>query len=281
MHLNILGSGGSIYFPRPCCECKKCEEVRKKCAPLSRTGPALYVYDEAILFDTPEAIYYQLEREKIKKMKHVFYTHWHPDHTQGSQIFEHINFTHAWEKKKEPIDVYVPEEAYPDFEKFVPPTLIYYDKQGWINLHIIKDRKKIVIGKVSVTPINIFRTDRVRFAFLIEQKKKRVMYAPCSIFQVKLDKYWENLDLLVMEFGWFKDSKGKQEKREEFPGSADQDHISLEENIEIINKLKPKRTILTHLEGSRHVSLEDAIREISLYKKPNVEPAVDGMQIEL
>jgi phosphoribosyl 1,2-cyclic phosphate phosphodiesterase len=277
MKLRILGTGASVYFPRPCCECELCEKARKQGPPHTRTGTSLYNYDEAILFDTPEDIYYQLERDKIRKVKHVFYTHWHPDHTQGERIFEHINFTYAGEKQKEPINVYVPEEEYPDFEKLVP-HLFYYQSQGWIRLHKIKDRKPVKIGKISVTPVNFLRSDRQRFGFLIEEGKKRFMYAPCSIFQAKIDKFWEKLDLLIIELGWF----GNPKTREKLPEKhCWRDHISLEEDIALVKKIKPKRTLLTHLEGTHHVSLEEAQKEIAPYKKLNVEPATDGMQIEL
>lgn len=230
-----------------------------------------------MLFDTPEDIYYQLEREKIRDVKHVFYTHWHPDHTQGLRIFEHINFTYEGEKKKDPINVYIPEEAVPDFQKFVS-FLFFYESQGWVKIHKIPDRKPVKIGDTSITPVNFLRSDRQRFGFLIEEGKKRLMYAPCSIFQVKLDKFWENLDVLIMELGWF----GKKEDRTDLPPKhCWHDHIALQENIELIKQVKPKRTILTHIEGTRHVSLEEATKQIAPYKKLNVEPAIDGMKIEL
>ena len=171
MHLNVLGAGASVYFPRPCCECELCEKARKQGPPYARTGSALYNYDEAILFDTPEDIYYQLERDRIRKVRHVFYTHWHPDHTQGSRIFEHINFTYVGEKQKEPIQVYIPEEAYPDFEKLIP-SLFFYQKQGWIKINRVKDRTPVKIGKLQITPVNFLRSDRQRFGFLIEEGKK-------------------------------------------------------------------------------------------------------------
>ena len=52
-------------------------------------------------------------------------------------------------------------------------------------------------------------------------------------------------------------------------------HLSLSEALEWIDRFKPKRAILTHM----HVDLdyETLRRELP----PNVEPAYDGMVIEL
>jgi len=277
MHLNLLGSGGAVSFPRPCCECKLCEKARKQGPPYTRTGPSLYCYDEAVLFDTPDEICYQLEREKIKKVDHIFYTHWHPDHTQGARLVEHKHFGYMREPKRKPTNIYIPDRAYLDFEKFVP-QLFYWQKQYDIKIHKIKDRKSVRIGKVSVTPINFFRSDRERFAYLIEEGDKRVMYAPCSVFEAKIDRFWKDLDVLIMELGWFGNTKALRAKGR-YP--VYQDHISFEENIELVKLLKPRKTILTHIEGTRHITLEEVTKAVAPYKKLNVSPAIDGMHIRI
>ncbi len=52
-------------------------------------------------------------------------------------------------------------------------------------------------------------------------------------------------------------------------------HLSLSEALEWIERFKPKRAILTHM----HIYLDyDALRR---ELPPNVEPAYDGMVIEL
>ena len=143
------------------------------------------------------------------------------------------------------------------------------------------NRKEVKIRKVSVIPLNLGRgKDRVRYAYLIEGDKKRVVYAPCSIFGMKIDKFYENLDLLLIETGWF----GKTKKiRAVLPADhVWQDHVSFEENIELIKKIKPKRTILTHFEGSRHIDYDQMKEKIKPYtQKFNIEVAYDGMVLEV
>lgn len=79
MKLLILGSGGCQPPPRPGCMCRVCKEARDKGIPYYRTGPSLYLPEQNILFDIPEDLREQLNREKIGYVKHVFISHWHPD----------------------------------------------------------------------------------------------------------------------------------------------------------------------------------------------------------
>jgi phosphoribosyl 1,2-cyclic phosphodiesterase len=104
------------------------------------------------------------------------------------------------------------------------------------------------IGKVRIIPLDFRRKDRIRYGYLIEQDGKRVLYAPCSIYDAVLDEHYQNLDLLFMEAGW----QGNTSLRAKLPKEhAWQSHISFEENLALIKKLKPKRTILTHIVGAR------------------------------
>jgi len=52
-----------------------CREARKKGVPYSRSGPSMFLKDVNVLFDTPEDIAVQLNRENIKQVDAIFYTH--------------------------------------------------------------------------------------------------------------------------------------------------------------------------------------------------------------
>ena len=170
MKIIILGSGGSIPLPRPLCDCKNCSLARERGIPYARTGPSMFLVDEYVLFDTPEEIRYQLEREKVKELKHVFYTHWHPDHTQGMRIFEHLNF--SYDEDKPPIDVYIPENEIPDFERFCP-SIFFFEKMKYIRINKIGDRQPVQIGNVKITPLDFKRPDRVRYCLLYTSPSPR------------------------------------------------------------------------------------------------------------
>lgn len=281
MKLIILGSGGCQAIPRPLCHCKNCEKARNKDGHYVRTGPSLYLEDEAVLFDTPEETRIQIERENIQSLKHVFYTHWHPDHTQGLRIFEQIQSVYPEDTKPKPIKVYIPENAYDEFMERLE-ALKYFENTGFIKIIKIKDRTPIIIGAIKITPIDFKRNDRVRYGYLIEKENKKVFYAPCSIFDWKTDKYYENLDILIMEKGW----DGKTELRKTLPKNHPwRDHASFEENILEIKKLKPKKVIFTHIDGSRHKTIDGdhdlLIIEAKKYQDLNIDIAYDGMKIKI
>jgi len=275
MKLKIIGSSGTVPFPKFGCDCKDCKKAMGKGIPYERISSSLFIYPN-ILMDTPEEVFRRLMQFGIKELKHVFYTHWHPDHTHGSRMLGMWTRSGFIGKpKKQPIKVYLPVDMIPDFDKYLP-SFKFYKKYNFIEVIKIRDRKPITIGKISITPINLKRDDRVRYAFLIEENNKKVMYAPCSVFNTKFDNFWENLDLLFIETGWHGNTKELREKKAE---SWLGDHISFEENFEWLKKLKPKKMVLTHLEGSIHATYDLIKKEADKY--PNVNVAYDGMEIEL
>jgi len=275
MKLKIIGSSGALPFPKPGCSCKDCKKTMEKGIPYERISSSLFICPN-ILIDTPEEVFRRLMQFDIDKLEHVFYTHWHPDHTQGHRIFE------MWARsgfigkpKNQPIKVYLPPDMVPDFnENF--PSFKFYEKCKFIEIIKIEDRKPIKIGKTSITPINLKRDDRVRYAFLIEENNKKAMYAPCSVFDTKFDNFWENLDLFFIETGWHGNTKELREKEVEI---WFKDHISLEENFEWLEKLRPKKMILTHLGAEIHATYDLIKKEADKY--PDIDVAYDGMEIEL
>jgi phosphoribosyl 1,2-cyclic phosphate phosphodiesterase len=90
MKLKIIGSGGCVSIPKPCCNCKVCKEAREKGFPYARTGCSLFIEDGNVLIDTPEDINYALNNGKVEQVNHVLYSHVDPDHTMGMRLFEQL-----------------------------------------------------------------------------------------------------------------------------------------------------------------------------------------------
>lgn len=269
-------------MPRPLCHCKNCHEARAKGIPFARTSPAIYIEDEAIIFDTPEDIRWQIEREKVKAVKHIFYTHWHPDHTGGWRLVEQINGVILGQKRKPAINVYIPQNDIENFKKHCD-GLFFMEKLGYIHLIKFEDRQPIKIGSLTIIPFDFHRPDRIRYGFKIKQKNKSMIYAPCSIYQMKTDHLFKDLDLLMIEKGWF----GSPAKtRKSLPARhAYQDHVAFEENLSLIKQLKPKHTLLTHISGTLHheeeMGHENLTRLCQKYPDLHLEPSFDGMKIKL
>lgn len=275
MKLKVIGSSGATPFPKPGCYCMHCIKAIKEGIPYERICSSLFVFPD-ILIDTPEEVSRRLSHFGIAELKHVFYTHWHPDHTAGSRIFG--LWTRAGiigDKAKAPIKVYLPDDMVADFDEHLK-GFRFYEQRKYLEFVTLEDRTPVKIGELTITPVSLKRLDRIRYAFLLEQDGKKVMYAPCSVFDSKLDEFWQDLDVLFLETGWQGPTKEYREKKVKF---WFKDHISLEENFEWLEKLKPKQMILTHIPGELHQTYDMMKEATKEYK--DVEVAFDGMDVSL
>ena len=140
MKLRILGSGGATSIPRACCQCKECKTMRKSGE--YHIPPSLYIEDEKILIDTPEGISFNVNKYNIKDIKHIIYTHWHPDHTQGLRIIEEI-------RSDRKVEVYIPKKAKDEFYLYTN-FFEYFEKKGWMTLNYLEDNIPLKIGSITI-----------------------------------------------------------------------------------------------------------------------------------
>lgn len=268
MKLVILGSGGHLPLPRPLCSCPVCSEARQKGIPFRRTGSSLFV--EPILIDTPEEIVHQLEREQIRELKYVLYTGCHPAHIHGVRVFEHLP------PSKKPIKVFIPENATERFEKRCQHLWFFKDRK-FIKIEKYYHKRPIKLGNLIITPIDFRRKDHITHGFLIEENKSKIFYAPCSIFQMKTDKIIKNCDVAILEFGWL--GPTKKIRKNAPPESVVHNHISFEEMIELAKKIKPKKLLVTHVDGIHHKEKISHIALCELGRKYGFEVAYDGLRL--
>jgi phosphoribosyl 1,2-cyclic phosphate phosphodiesterase len=266
MKLKVIGSSGAHPFPKPGCNCTDCQKAKKLGIPYERISSALFIHPD-ILIDTPEEIFRRLIQFDILQLNHVFYTHWHPDHTQGMRLFETwVSSGFIGKKQRDPVNVYLPPDMLADFNQFFPSVLDYFEAQKFINVVSVEDRTPVRVGTVTVTPLNLKRPDRVRYAFLLEEKGKKVIYAPCSIYQTQFDEFWQDVDLLFIETGWpGNTAKLRKEKETAWLESSFADHIRLEANFEFIAQVKPKKTIM-NIATRIYVPEFSAIKSIARYQ---------------
>lgn len=280
MKLNILGSAGALSLPRPFCPCSVCEQARDQDVPYSRIGSSLYVYVAGVLFDTPEMISRQIDHEQISDLRNIVYTNWHPDHVLGYSVIKELIFAGYEERKKSSINVWIPKNLVNDFKKNYP-GLYDYQEESLARIMEIGQISPLILDEISVTPIEVSKPGRNRYAYLIEEAGKRVMYAPCANRDMLIDSNFDNLDCLILEIGWLGDTQTYRADPEKYAWAQ---YVSFEENIELIRKLQPKRTILTGIDGRRH-RLEsgsyDALCKAARKTCLNVEIAYDGMKIRV
>lgn len=273
MKLLILGSGGCLPPPRPGCMCRVCKEARNRGVPYYRTGPSLYLPDQNILFDVPEEIREQLNRARVGHVKHVFISHWHPDHTMGIRIFETMNYSFGLKPPQKSI-LYVSKETAERLTWLLPSFLSLYETRKIMETRNIQDGEAIEFENLAITPYTLPRSDTL--VFKLREAEKVAIYAPCDIGNFPITKELMKPDLLLLHLGYFKEkvppnSKILQSEEEE----------SFDDNLQLIKRLKAKETVLTHIEEVWDRSFDDYRRMEYQLKEFNIKFAYDGMMITL
>jgi len=268
MKLTIVGSGGATPTPRPFCQCSTCKKARKEGEPYRRNSSSLYANDIFTLIDCPEDIGDSLNRRGIKRVDNLFLTHWHPDHTFGLRPLLEANFNFIEDKADRQISVYTPSRVLEDLKEHYPSVSHFTDHLKVAKINQIEHNESVQMGRMQIMAIGYTGKSSHAFAYLLEEGKKRALYAPCDTISFEQKIY--DLDLLINECGVFSYDKIKCE-------------ISFPAVMERIRSLRPKRTVLTHIEeievnrwGWEHLD-----RMKKQYSDINFRFAYDGMEIQM
>jgi len=287
MKLVLLGSGGSTTTPRPGCQCRICVQAREKGVPYSRSGASLFISDINLLFDTPEEIAIQLNREGISSIDYIFYTHWHPDHTLGMRIVERMYM--SWldrfvkgEKPPKKVKIYALDEVMEDLlaiRNKHGSFFSFYERLGLIETFLLENEKPVEIQGFTITPVKVKTGwNEISTVYIIEEGAKKVIYAPCDSKPFPRSKLLKKPDILIIgnvfPLGPLKGGITIPEdnvlRRELF---------SLEEVLELAKELEAKKLIVTHIEEEWGKSY-DEYKELELrYREYNLCFAYDGMNV--
>ena len=250
----FLGTGTSVGVPMVGCRCAVCTSSdprnhRYRCGVLLR-APA-----GNILIDTPPELRLQLLRERVERLDAVLYTHYHADHLFGLDDLRPIpNLT------GQAVPLYCTEEvegrvrqsfgyAFGDPEKAKAnylPRLVFR--------RITPEPFEVLGQRVTPVPLAHAAFDVLGF------RVGGVAY--CTDVSAIPEGSWrllEGLDVLVLDALRYK------------PHPA---HFSVNEALEVIERLRPKRAYLTHM--SHDLDYET----LSSQLPPHVRPAYDGLQFE-
>ena len=208
----------------------------------------------SILIDTSPDIKEQLLRNKIKSLDAIVYTHEHADQTSG--IFEMRPF--FWKNKKE-IPIYGSKRTIKALKS--KNSFCFYPKNGYVPImkaNIVNSKFKIIKKK---TKFNIKAFDVVHgminaTGFLFE---KIAYISDCNKIPEKSIKNLYNLEYLIIDCL----------RRDKHPS-----HFNYNEALELVRKVKPKKTIFTNL----HTDLDYSYLKKKL--PVNVIPAFDGLNIK-
>ncbi|MDC0943253.1 MBL fold metallo-hydrolase [Pelagibacteraceae bacterium] len=244
----ILGCGSSLGAPwitNYNAKLKKnSKNIRTRCCAHIQKG------NLSVLIDSSPDIKYQFLRNKINSLDAIIYTHEHADQTSG--IFEMRPF--FWKNKKK-IPIYGSSRTISELkEKY---TFCFSRRHGYqpiMKANTFKNRFIIKKGtnNLSIEPFNVVHGMINATGFVFD---KIAYISDCNKIPKKSLSKLLNLDFLIIDCL----------KKSQHPS-----HFSYDDALNLIKKVKPKKSILTNL----HVDLDYFKLKKTLPR--NIIPAFDG-----
>jgi len=230
----ILGSGGFKTIPQPLCECSLCKAARKN-KKFRRTGPSFYVPQADFLVDLSAESKEQID-QLSRFPKHIAFSHWHPDHTEGYRVLESF--------PNQP-KVYIQSDS-KILERV--PALKFLAGIGKIKIVDWPTGQNLNLNGFKVSSIKI-NSDIPVYAFLVKKAEKRILLCPDHSRHLLDIAPIKNLDMLIMNIGVFDKIK---------------EMTNFDDNLNIIAAFSPKKTVLTHVEEQFQI---DKIKQVKIEKK--------------
>lgn len=256
MRLTFLGTGTSTGVPVIGCDCAVCTSSDPRDARL-RASVLLDVGSSTILVDTSPDLRVQVLRTGTTHIDAVLFTHRHADHTVGIDELRSFNLL---QQRRLPVWA-TPVTAADLEQRFAyafDHSFSYFGGKPDLDLHTIDESRPFQVGDIDVIPVPVFhgRMPIVGFRFGSLAYVTDVKTIPDSSAALLRD-----LDVLVLT-----------SLRQKTHGA----HLSLDEALEWVERLGPRRAVLTHV--SHDMGL---MTDIAPLLPPHVEIATDGMVVEL
>ena len=251
----LLGTGSSMGVPQPdgffgLCDPKNKKNYRTRCSALISSKSS------NTLIDTSPDFRFQSLSQNITNIDRVFYTHMHADQTHGINDLRIFYL-----KKKKKIPVYANKQTLSYLKKnFTYCFKKKYDYDPILSLRLLK--KSFIIKekneniKIRSIPVKHGAIDSI--AFILNDKLAYVSDA--NKFYNKDIKYFKNLQFLIIDCLRF---------------TKHPSHFNLENVLEYVSFLKPKKTILTNL----HSDLD--YTNLLKILPNNIKPGYDGLSIKI
>ncbi len=250
----FLGTGTSMGVPMLGCDCHVCTSAnpknnRYRCSVLIGTPAG------NILIDTTPELRLQLLRENVKLVHAVVYTHYHVDHLFG---LDDVRIFPV--KLNGPLPIYCTDEV----DEVIRRAFSYAFAAGSeempvgmlprLELRRIDERPFEVLGQ-RFTPIPLVHGRFNVFGFRVGN------VAYCTDVSSIPDRSWpllEGLDVFVIDALR--------------PGKPHPSHFCVEQAVEAIQRVKPRRAYFTHMAHS--MEYDELMRTLP----PGIEPAYDGLK---
>lgn len=253
MKVIFLGTGTSTGVPVVACDCEVCKSYDKRDHRL-RTSVMVKINDHNFIIDCGPDFRYQMIREKVEDISAIIFTHGHRDHIAGLDDVRAFNYV-----LNKTVDVYASEDVMNSIRREFP--YIFTEKRFFgapqLEFHII-DNQKFSINNIEVTPIEVLHHKLKVFGFRIGDFS---YVTDASFISDEEKQKLKNSDILVINA---------------LRKSKHISHFSLDEAIDVINEVKPRKAYITHL--SHFIGLH---KKIEQNLPENIFLAYDGLTVEI
>ena len=253
MKITLLGTGTSQGVPVIACECKVCKSPVLKDKRL-RSSVMIEVDNKILVIDTGPDFRQQMLREQVVRIDAVLFTHHHKDHVAGMDDIRAFNY--RWKKD---IQVYCSSKTEVALKNEFPYVFSEKKYPGTpkVNVNTIEN-KNFMIQDTLITPIEAKHYLMPVLGFRI---KNFVYLTDVSAISIEEKNKMKNADLIILD-------ALRKEKHIS--------HFNLDQALELLEYLNPKRALLTHI--SHYMGFHD---EVNKELPTNVKLAYDGQQITL
>ncbi len=252
VEVTFLGTGTSTGVPVIGCDCETCRSTDPRDKRL-RASVLVQAGDATLLVDTSPDLRAQMLRAGTRRIDAVLYTHEHADHTAGLDELRTFN-----DLQQQHIPAYASPKTAADlrqrfgyaFQDLFP----FYGAKPDLTLHEIDG--PFTVAGVEVTPVPVLhgRLPIIGFRFgSVAYVTDVKTISPASMELLR------GLDLLIIN------------ALRQNPHFA---HLDLDEALALVDELRPRRTVLTHLshDMGRQADVEPALPE-------GVHIAFDGLTV--
>lgn len=237
------------------CHCNVCQSTDPRDKRL-RTGLMIENDGQRLVVDVSADFRQQALREGLEQLDAVLITHCHADHVFGLDDIRPFNFRHG------PLPLHASEITWKSLRRVFSYIFEANHTGGGLPQLIPRtiDGQFQVCG-LTVTPFDVIHGRLPVTGFRFSQGRGEVAFiTDCNFIPEESLALLHGLDLLIIDALQF---------------NPHPTHLHLDQTLNYIAGLKPRRALLTHMGHQfKHSELRQTLPD-------NVEPAYDGLKIEI
>lgn len=256
----FMGTGAGCGVPAFFCDCPACEEARND--PRAQRGDCgvMITGQQKTLIDTPPDIRHYFNREGVRSIDNLIFTHWHYDHVGGLGELEYM----VQLLTKQPLPTFASPYTLESIGREFEYMMYCLARVEW------NPFEELELDGVKYTALPVQHAPGT-YGYLIETEETRLFYASdTGKLPPETAERIRGVDYLAMDATYWKENG--------YP----KNHHSVQECIEEGLALDAGKVFLTHL--CMHYSEPITLAELEEYCKQydgRVAPAADGLSFAI